>query len=185
MDAPEWSIRDLTVDGLPELFAYLADHGRDNGHGDTPLFKPYPRGRLWATPERLAAFKVDLATPIGEPRWRRAWVALAEPDGAIVGHIDLRARPEPYTEHRALLGMGVHRDFRRRGLGRALIEHAIAWALRESTLEWIDLCYVAGNRPAERLYQRLGFQQLATIPDLFRVDQESISDVLMTKRIRG
>lgn len=179
----EWTIRDVRGELLSDFFAYLADHGKDNGQDGTPLFKPYPRGFLWATPEKVAAFDVALARPVGAPGWRRAWAAF-EPGGAIIGHADLRARSEPYSEHRALLGMGVHRDFRRRGLGGALIAHAIAWALRESALEWIDLSYLVGNTPAERLYQRLGFQQLAIVADLFRIDGESVGDVLMTKRIR-
>ena len=66
-----------------------------------------------------------LGTPVGEPGWRRAWLALDE-DGAIAGHVDLRARPERPAAHRALLGMGVHRDHRRQGLGARLIDTALA-----------------------------------------------------------
>jgi RimJ/RimL family protein N-acetyltransferase len=64
------------------------------------------------------------------------------------------------------------------------VEFALSWALRDTTLEWIDLGFLDGNVPAERLYRSAGFERVATIRDMFRVDGQSIDDVRMTKRIR-
>ncbi len=111
-------------------------------------------------------------------------MALRYFDLAPAGHVDLRAHPDSCTEHRALLGLGVHRDHRRRGLGRILVEHALAWASRETEIEWIDLNFLAVNVPAESLYRSVGFETVATLADMYRIDGESIDSVFMTWRVR-
>lgn len=177
-------IRPIESAGMGALVAHLEDQLKDNGQNGTPLFQPQSRHAPWADPEKLALFRLGLDTPVGEPKWRRAWGAF-DPRGDLVGHIDLRAHFEPCTAHRAVLGMGIQRAHRGRGLGRALVEFVTSWALRETALEWIDLEFLAGNGPAERLYRSAGFEEVVTIPDMFRVDGQSIHNVLMTKRLRG
>ena len=155
---------------------------RDNGRGGMPLFQPHAQGRVWSA-EKIAAFQAGMATPVGEAGWRRGWLAY-DAAGAISGHVDLRAHPEICTSHRALLGMGVHRDHRRRGLGGVLLVHAMSWARAGTMLEWIDLHYLAGNMAAERLYGGHGFQRIGVTDDMFRVYGQSVGDVAMTLRLR-
>jgi hypothetical protein len=92
---------------LDALVTYLEDHTLDNGREGEPLFAPRAPGVVWAADEARALFAAGLAEPVGAPGWRRAWVA-RDASGAIAGHVDLRARKEPFTAHRTLLGMGVH-----------------------------------------------------------------------------
>jgi RimJ/RimL family protein N-acetyltransferase len=100
--------------------------------------------------------------------------------GEIAGHADLRARPERYTEHRALLGMGVHRDHRRQGLGLRLIHAAIGWARTCTQLEHIDLEVLSANAPAIALYEKAGFRRIGEYEDMFRIDGKSLSYTLMS-----
>jgi ribosomal protein S18 acetylase RimI-like enzyme len=170
-------------DDLDELVAYLEDQGKENGQNGAALFQPYSRHTGRPASDVRDVFRAGMGTPVGAPTWRRGWTA-RDQNGAIIGHVDLRAHPEPSTAHRSLLGLGVHRAHRRRGVGEALINHAIEWALRETDLEWIDLSVLGGNHAAPRLYQRTGVLRVATVVDMFRVDGESVDDVLMTRRIR-
>ena len=179
MAAP--AIRAVAQDDLPALFAYLDDHLRDNGQGDTPLFQPMPRAESCFPVDKRAGFALGLSTAVGEPGWRRGWIAVDD-SGAICGHVDLRARPERPAAHRCLLGMGVQRDWRGRGLGASLLASALAWA-REQGLAWVDLEVLSNNLPARGLYQRAGFVQTGEIPDLFRIDGEQHGYVFMTRRV--
>jgi RimJ/RimL family protein N-acetyltransferase len=111
------------------------------------------------------------------------WLAL-DARGEIAGHVDLRARPEIAAYHRALLGMGVHRDHRGAGLGRQLVEHALAWASATAPLEWVDLDVLSGNLAARRLYERAGFIVTGEVHDLYRIDGESHGSVTMSRRLR-
>ena len=176
------TIRAATEADLPVFFAYLADQLSDNGRHGNPLFQPMPRGQRGMPPDRIAAFTRGMATPLTQPGWRRLWLAL---DGDTVrGHVDLRARPEAEATHRCSLGMGVHRDARRLGLGLALLEVAIDWAGANPALDWMDLEVLSVNEPARALYRKRGFIQTGEVADLLRIDGERHGYASMTLRLR-
>jgi RimJ/RimL family protein N-acetyltransferase len=176
------AIHSVAPADLPALFVYLDDHLRDNGRDGTPLFQPMPRADSRFPTDKRAAFAIGLHAEVGAPGWRRAWMAL-DADGAICGHVDLRARPERAAQHRCLLGMGVHRDFRRQGLGERLLATALDWARAQEALDWVDLEVLSANAPARRLYQRCGFATFGELPDLFRLDGEQHGYVYMSCRL--
>ena len=87
-------------------------------------------------------------------------VYVAEADGRIVGFVGVLARvvPEPdesqaYAYVSDLVVLPAHR---RRGLGRALLERAEAYARREGA-RTLRVGVLARNDGAGRLYHRLGF----------------------------
>jgi len=168
---------------LPAFFAYLDDHLRDNGKNGTPLFQPMPRSESFFPADRKAAFVNGLATPLGAPGWRRAWIA-RDAAGAIAGHVDLRARPERAAAHRVMLGMGVQRDHRRQGLAGRLLHAARDWAVNETVLDWIDLELLATNLPARALYLANGFVITGEVADMFHIDGEALGYTFMTLRLR-
>jgi ribosomal protein S18 acetylase RimI-like enzyme len=175
------TIRAAVHTDLAALFAYLNDHLADNGKDGTPLFQPMARSESRLPPEKEASFITGMGTPVGAPGWRRVWLALDE-SGAIAGHIDLRARPERAAKHRALLGMGVDRAHRRKGLGARLIDAALAWAREEAGIDWVDLEVMSSNRAARELYARNGFAAVGEIADMFRIDGEQHAYTFMTRR---
>jgi ribosomal protein S18 acetylase RimI-like enzyme len=175
------TIRPAVHTDLAALFAYLNDHLADNGKDGAPLFQPMARSESRLPPEKEAGFITGLGTQVGEPGWRRVWLALDDA-GAIAGHIDLRARPERPAAHRAMLGMGVHRDYRRQGLGARLVDAAMAWARIDAGIDWVDLEVLSVNRPARDLYERTGFAVVGEIADMFRIDGEQLAYTLMTRR---
>jgi ribosomal protein S18 acetylase RimI-like enzyme len=171
-------IRPADAADLPAFFVYLDDHLRDNGANGTPLFQPMSRARSQLPPALKASFVDGLAIPVGEPRWRRLWLAL-DARGSIAGHVDLRVRPA-----RAMLGMGVHRAYRRRGLGAQLLGTAIDWARHEHGLKWVDLEVLSENHPAVALYLRAGFTMTARIEDMLEIDGVSHDLSYMRYRLR-
>jgi ribosomal protein S18 acetylase RimI-like enzyme len=165
-------IRPADVADLPAFFVYLDDHLRDNGKDGAPLFQPLSRAQSQLPPGVKVFFINGVAIQVGEPGWRRLWLAL-DSRGSIAGHIDLRARPEPGARHRAMLGMGVHRAYRRRGLGARLLDTAVDWARGENNLKWIDLEVLSENHPAVALYLRSGFTMTARIADMLQINGAS------------
>lgn len=176
-----YSIRPAAPADLAALFVYLDDHVSDNGRGDTALFMPMPRSESGFPPDKEASMRNGIGIDVGQPGWRRPWIAFTG-DGRIAGHVDLRARPEKASAHRALLGMGVHRDHRRQGLGAMLVEVVHAWAKSQS-IAWIDLDVLSVNTPAIALYQRCGFTLVADMPDMFRIDGQALGHTLMTRKV--
>lgn len=82
---------------------------------------------------------------------------VAELDGRIVGLAGLQ-RLAGRRIHCATLGMGVHDDFRRRGIGRALAAALIDAADRWLVIRRLELTVYADNEPAIRLYSGFGFE---------------------------
>lgn len=58
--------------------------------------------------------------------------------------------------------LGVHQDFRRRGLAKEMVQFAIDLARREKKRA-IRLDVLKGNLPAEEMYTSLGFRYIDTI----------------------
>ena len=74
----------------------------------------------------------------------------------VVGWCDITPREHEWFAHCGTLGMGVHPDFRRRGLVARLLGATLARA-REMGLERVELQVFASNPAARQLYQRFGF----------------------------
>lgn len=79
----------------------------------------------------------------------------------IVGNVSVRragARGEGW-----LIGnVAVHPDWRRRGIGRALMEAAVG-LMQERGGRWAGLMVEHNNLPALRLYEKMGFHRLGAI----------------------
>jgi ribosomal protein S18 acetylase RimI-like enzyme len=166
----------LREDELEEFLDFSAAHHEENGRDSifSPAEGPHERERL------RGYFDAAWDVPVSDDGWMKVWIArLPDDSKRIVGHVDLRARSEPSTSHRALLGIGILAPYRGRGLGRALMEEAIRWA-RTQPLAWIDLATFADNSAALALYRKLGFIETGRVRDLFRVRGTSITDVQMT-----
>ena len=180
------AIRPAIPGDLPALFAYLGEQLAENGRDGAPLFQPMERTDTGVPPAMRERFANGLATPIGQPGWRRAWIAL-DAAGMVAGHVDLRARTEPASSHRILLGMGVRHDLRRLGLGTQLLQTALAWAqalrAQGAPFAWIDLEVLAQNYQARALYLRSGFHVTGEVPDLYRIGGAQVGAVSMSIRL--
>jgi RimJ/RimL family protein N-acetyltransferase len=85
-------------------------------------------------------------------------VILLALDGArVVGLLDIQGGTRPVDSHSGLLGISVAGDRRGRGVGRALLQAAIAEAKSWPGLCRIELLVVARNAGAIRLYESVGF----------------------------
>jgi ribosomal protein S18 acetylase RimI-like enzyme len=165
---------------LDALFGYLAEQLAENGR-DGLWFMPLAPTDAGIPAEKRQSFRDGFATPVGEPGWRRGWLA-RDARGEVAGHIDLRAHPDAFTGHRCVLGMGVRRDLRRVGLATRLLAHATQWASAQG-LKWIDLQVLSANEAAVALYRREGFLMLGGRPDMFVIDGVSLGELWMARRV--
>ncbi len=75
----------------------------------------------------------------------------------VVGHLTVSREESPVTRHVASIGMAVAPDWRRRGVGSALMAECIRWA-REAGVEKLALSVYPHNAPARHLYDKFSFQ---------------------------
>lgn len=173
----------LTPGDHAAFVAHMERHGAESGTGGDPTFMPDP-GRPWG--DKLATWPELLARPLTEPGWRRYWgvydprVRLGSP--RIVAHLDLIGGTHPALLHRATLGIGIERPFRRRGLGRRLLATVEAFAA-EQGLAWLDARVFAHNAASLGLFDAAGYQRLVRVADALRVGGEPVGDWMFCKPI--
>jgi L-phenylalanine/L-methionine N-acetyltransferase len=111
-----------------------------------------------------------------------AAVFVVEDDGTVVGRLSLARDPHPASRHVADLGLMVALDHRRRGIGRALLDRAVAWA-REAGVRKLELHVFPWNRPAIALYESFGFVQEGYRKAHYQRSGEDVDAVLMAYRV--
>lgn len=85
--------------------------------------------------------------------------------GALVGTVALEFSAKPKTRHKALLvAMFVREEHRGGGVARQLLQVAIDHCRQRGGIRVLQLEVTDGNLPAQRLYQRLGFQPYGVEP---------------------
>jgi putative acetyltransferase len=115
-------------------------------------------------------------------RYPDAAVYVAEDAGSIVGRLSLARDPHPASHHVADLGLMVAATHRRRGIGRMLLEQAVAWA-RDAGIRKLELHVFPWNEPAIRLYETFGFEREGVRREHYRRDGEYVDAILMAYRL--
>jgi RimJ/RimL family protein N-acetyltransferase len=136
---------------------------------------------------------------ISESRWRSvgderrylkalrrhpdAAVYVAETGAGIVGRLSISRDPHPACRHVADLGLMVAASARRRGIGRALLQQAVAWA-RAAGVRKLELHVFPHNAPAIRLYEAFGFVREGYRKEHYRRGGEYVDAILMAYELR-
>jgi putative acetyltransferase len=107
-----------------------------------------------------------------------AAVYVAEENGAIVGRLSIARDPHQSSRHVADLGLMVAAGYRRRGIGTALLDQAVAWA-RDAGVRKLELHVFPWNEPAIRLYDRFGFEREGLRRGHYRRGAELVDVILM------
>ena len=88
---------------------------------------------------------------------------VAEVDGQVAGFVHVLVRDTPpwpvlVPRRRAFVdSLAVGQEFRRRGIGRALMDRAHTWSIAKGAVD-IELNVFEFNRPALAFYRALGYE---------------------------
>lgn len=83
---------------------------------------------------------------------------LAVSEEQIIGMLENWTDRRKRVTHCTCFALSVKEDFRRKGVGKALLQHFIAWVKKHPTLERIELHVHSDNQAAITLYETIGFQ---------------------------
>jgi ribosomal protein S18 acetylase RimI-like enzyme len=90
--------------------------------------------------------------------------------GELLGYVGLDREARAKCRHKTkLVGMYVRPECAGRGIGRALVDVALADA-RADGLELVVLTVTDGNAKATQLYERCGFRSFGVEPHAIKVD---------------
>jgi ribosomal protein S18 acetylase RimI-like enzyme len=104
-------------------------------------------------------------------------------DRALVGMLGMVRDTQRKASHRAhLWGMYVVPDARKRGIGRALLDAAIARS-RAAGVEQLHLTVSTNADPARRLYRHAGFVPIGTLREAMKDGERYVDEELMVLRL--
>ena len=171
---PPFRIAPLTADDVVLAQAHFARHRAESGRGDYHFMPFDPDDAQGPSGLKVSA----LSLPLTDCGWERWWVAWSGAE--IVGHVDIKSGGLNTQLHRCELGIGIERDYRGQGLGRALMTTAIKFCQHAPSIDWLDLRVFAHNDNARHLYKSLGFEERGVMQDWIRIGPTRIDDVMMT-----
>jgi ribosomal protein S18 acetylase RimI-like enzyme len=109
---------------------------------------------------------------------------VAESRGRILGTYILRPNQSGGGSHVANAAFMVAPDARGQGIGRAMAEHCLAEGRRIGFRAMQFNFVVSTNDPAVRLWQKLGFKIVGTLPGAFHHPEKGYVDVYVMFRSR-
>jgi ribosomal protein S18 acetylase RimI-like enzyme len=104
------------------------------------------------------------------------WCYVAEEKGNVVGTYILRANQPGLGAHVANAAFMVSPSARGLGVGRRMGEHSLDEARRLGFRAMQFNFVVSTNQPAVRLWQKLGFKIVGTLPGVFRHRERGFVD---------
>lgn len=107
-------------------------------------------------------------------------------DERLVGAISCEHEPRMKVRHIAhIVGMMVVDDLHGRGIGRQLLERALALLQGEPGLERVTLSVTSSNAGAVRLYERCGFVRYGRLEGAIKFADGTLLDKdLMSRKLR-
>ncbi|HLZ58855.1 MAG TPA: GNAT family N-acetyltransferase [Ktedonosporobacter sp.] len=103
---------------------------------------------------------------------------------ALVGIAGFRREEGTKNRHKGIIwGMYVPQELRKQGIGKALLQAAIAYASELPDLEQINLKVVLTSREARRLFISLGFETYGLERRALKLHDHYFDQELMTLRL--
>jgi ribosomal-protein-alanine N-acetyltransferase len=122
---------------------------------------------------RLGGQEIDVASELSRG-WARMWVARLEHPGPVVGVILGWA----VVDELHVINVATHPDFRRRGVGRALLQTALERAIHDGT-RLVLLEVRRSNRAALGLYRAHGFSAMGVRRAYYSDNSEDAIEMML------
>lgn len=176
-------IRLLTSADIEALLKHNVRLKSKTARGSDAVSDPHEELRT-ITPDDIATLDQSITKASTDLGWTRVWGL--QDANEIRASLTLVHRPVmTSTLDRCLLIIDLESCVRGEGWDTGLIEVALAWARSQPTIEYVDVFVLGSDSSAHDFYQKLGFEENATVRDLFRIFGLSADDVALSLKIKG
>jgi len=107
-------------------------------------------------------------------------VAIAQDQ--LIGSLHFKNGVRRRLAHQGDFGMSVHKEWRERGVGSALVQSLIIWSSANPLIEQIRLSVLATNEAAIRLYTTMGFFLEGRLMNQAKLEDGTYTDLILMAR---
>ena len=106
---------------------------------------------------------------------------VAECENQLIGNIDLNGNQRRKLFHTGVIGMGLKKEWRGKGVGSALLKSVIDWSKENKHLTIVWLEVYDSNTAGKKLYEKQGFKECGRMHHFFREDGKEIDKITMVR----
>lgn len=139
-------------------------------------------GKTYIVGERVGDQLANVDTLLHGDRDEPPVYFVALVDGEVIGWVSLADDGGEKLRHVVWLTMGLLDEYRRLGIGGALLDRAVAWAA-EHGYHKVASDVPATNQPAVDFLDREGWEVVATRPDHYLIDGRLVDEVQLDRPV--
>ena len=162
------SIRTITEADIPAFYELTLKLDRET------IFRLY---EVNERPYNLDLFSLEIGEFIKRSNCN---IFVAVEDKQLVGYLQAIGRSARRTRHILSINIAILQSYTGRGLGAELFGAMELWA-RRKRIKRLELSVMLNNKPAQKLYERLGFVREGIKRGSMFVDGEFIDEYYMCK----
>ncbi|UAL46055.1 GNAT family N-acetyltransferase [Sutcliffiella horikoshii] len=111
---------------------------------------------------------------------KNSTVFVAEENGKLIGYLFVIGGSVKRTKHSAYLVIGILQDYRGKGVGTKLFNHATNWASKHN-ISRLELTVVTENESGVALYKKSGFDIEGTKRNSLMINNRAYDEYYMSK----
>jgi len=134
--------------------------------------------KYYVVPERS---REDWDEAIREVKKRKGLIIVTQLDEKTVGMAHLVRGKFEKNKHVGFLGISILKEFRKIGIGTAMMQYIMEWARRQKGLEKVSLTVFSTNEAAINLYHTFGFQIEGMSKRQYKIEGKYIDETIMGK----
>lgn len=100
-------------------------------------------------------------------------------DNKIISVSQVSASNRKRIAHNSELAISVKKEYWGMGIGTTIMESLIDFARSSNTIKTISLGVKGGNKKAQHLYEKLGFEKVGVHKNFFNIDGNYDDEILM------
>jgi len=134
--------------------------------------------KYYVVPERS---REDWDEAIREIKRRKGLIIIAQANEKTVGMAHLVRGKFKKNKHVGFLGISILKEFRKIGIGTAMMKYIMEWARRQKGLEKVSLTVFSTNEAAINLYRTFGFEIEGMSKKQYKIEGKYIDETIMGK----
>ena len=167
---------------------------REINNGDLKIVKEFRDFMNSLVDDNAKILKIEKVNLKEEREWmvsvlkaiksKREVYVFAEHNGKVVGASNVK-QYSGRQNHVGLFGIAIRDGYRGIGLGEYLAKQVIALAKKrfKPSPKFIRLDVLSNNEPAQGLYNKIGFKEVARIPEQLQYNGKLVDELIMLLKI--